>query len=71
MKYRVYLEQDEDGVFVATCPALPGCISQGQTRAEATENIREAIEGYIISLKKHGEPVPPSIFEEVVEVSSG
>lgn len=70
MKYRVYLEQDEDGVFVATCPALPGCISQGQTRAEAAENIREAIEGYIISLKKHGEPVPPSIFEDVIEVAS-
>lgn len=69
MKYRVYLEQDEDGVFVATCPALPGCVSQGQTRAEAAANIREAIEGYILSLKKHNEPVPPSIFEEVIEVA--
>ncbi len=68
MKYRVYLEQDEDGVFVATCPSLPGCVSEGRTRSEATENIREAIEGYIKSLKKHGEPVPPSIFEEVIEV---
>jgi antitoxin HicB len=47
MKYRVYLEQDEDGVFVATCPALSGCVSPGQTRSEATENIREAIEGYL------------------------
>ena len=71
MKYRVYLEQDEDGVFVATCPALPGCVSQGQTRAEATQNIREAMEGYIKSLKNHGEAVPPSILEEVVEVSGG
>jgi len=71
MKYRVYLEQDEDGVFVATCPALPGCVSQGQTRSEATENIREAIEGYLKSLKKHGDPVPPSILEEVIEVTSG
>lgn len=61
MKYRVYLEQDEDGVFVASCPALPGCISQGATRAEATANIREAIEGYLKSLKKHGEPIPPRI----------
>lgn len=65
MKYRVYLEQDEDGVFVATCPALPGCVSQGRTRAEATENIREAIEGYLKSLKKHGEPVPPPILEDI------
>jgi predicted RNase H-like HicB family nuclease len=58
IKYRVYLEQDEDGMFVATCPTLPGCVSQGQTRAEATANIREAIEGYLKSLLKHGEPVP-------------
>lgn len=61
VKYRVYLEQDEDGIFVATCPALPGCVSQGRTRAEATANIREAVEGYLKSLKKHGDPVPPSI----------
>jgi predicted RNase H-like HicB family nuclease len=69
MKYRVYLEQDEDGVLMATCPTLPGCISQGQTRAEATANIREAIEDYLKSLKKHGDPVPPSILEEVIEVA--
>ena len=71
MKYRVYLEQDEDGVFVVSCPALPGCVSQGRTRSEAIENIREAIEGYLRSLRKHGEPVPPSIFEEVIEVPGG
>ena len=70
MKYRVYLEQDEDGMFVATCPALPGCISQGRTRAEATENIREAIEGYVKSLRKHNEPVPPGIQEEVVAIAA-
>jgi antitoxin HicB len=69
MRYRVYLEQDEDGVFVASCPALPGCISQGHTRAEASSNIREAIEGYIKSLRKHGDPVPPSIQEEIIEVA--
>ena len=71
MKYRVYLEPDEDGVFVATCPALPGCVSEGRTRAEATENIREAIEGYLKSLRKHGDPLPPGILEEVVEVAAG
>ena len=70
-KYRVYLEPDEDGMFVATCPALPGCISQGRTRVEATENIREAIEGYLKSLRKHGDPLPPSIVEEVIEVAGG
>jgi len=71
MKYRVYLEQDEDGIFVATCPALPGCVSQGRTRTEAMDHIREAIEGYLQSLRKHGEPVPPSISEEVIEVAGG
>ena len=71
MKYRVYLEQDEDGVFVATCPALPGCVSQGRTRDEARKNICEAIEGYLKSLRKHGDPFPPGIHEEVVEVAGG
>ncbi|MCX6591871.1 MAG: type II toxin-antitoxin system HicB family antitoxin [Acidobacteria bacterium] len=69
MKYRVLLEPDEDGVFVATCPSLPGCISQGSTRTEAMANIREAIEGYLESLQRHGDPIPPSILEEVVEVA--
>ena len=68
MKYRILIEQDEDGVFVAECPVLPGCISQGNTRTEALENIKEAILGYIESLEKHGEPIPPSISEELLEV---
>ncbi|MGP8050337.1 MAG: type II toxin-antitoxin system HicB family antitoxin [Desulfobaccales bacterium] len=59
MKFRVIIAQDEDGVFVARCPALPGCIFQGATREEAQANIREAITGYLESLKKHGEPIPP------------
>jgi antitoxin HicB len=69
MKFRVVLQQDEDGVFVAEVPSLPGCISQGMTRAKALDNIREAIEGYLASLKEHGEPIPPPIDEEVVDVS--
>lgn len=68
MKFRVLIEQDEDGVFVAEAPSLPGCISQGATRAEALENIREAIALYLESLEAHGDPIPPSITEEVVEV---
>jgi predicted RNase H-like HicB family nuclease len=58
MKYKILIEQDEDEMFVAEVPNLPGCISQGKTRAEALDNIREAIQGYIESLKKHNEPVP-------------
>lgn len=68
MRYRVLIEQDEDGVYVGEVPALPGCISQGATRAELLENIKEAIAGYIESLEAHGDPIPPSIYEEVVEV---
>ena len=68
MKYRVLIAQDEDGVYVADVPALPGCISQGKTRAEALNNIQEAIEAYLESLRAHDEPVPPSIDEEVIEV---
>jgi len=70
MKFRVLIEPDEDGVFVAECPNLPGCISQGKTRAEALANIKDAINAYIASLRKHNEPVPLPISEEVVEVST-
>src|SRR5659263_51515 len=70
MKFRVLIEQDEDGFFVATVPELPGCISQGKTRSEAIFNIKDAVEGYLVSLKKHNEPIPPSIMEEMVEVNA-
>ena len=69
MKYRIIIEEDEDGVFVVECPSLPGCISQGKTRKEAIENIQDAIQGYLKSLKKHDEPIPPPIDEEIVEVA--
>jgi predicted RNase H-like HicB family nuclease len=68
MKFRVVIEPDEDGVFVAECPTLPGCVSQGKTREEALTNVKDAIAGYLASLRKHDEPVPLPITEEVVEV---
>ena len=68
MKFRVTIEPDEDGIFVAQCPSLPGCVSQGKTRDEAMVNIRDAVQGYLESLKKHGEPIPGPITEELVEV---
>jgi len=61
MKYRVIIEKDEDGVYFAEATNLPGCISQGSTRAEAIENIKEAIEVYLESLAAHDEPIPPPI----------
>jgi len=60
--------EPEDGVFVAECPSLPGCISQGATRDEAIANIKDAIAGYLESLRKHNEPIPPSTWEATVEV---
>ena len=47
MKYRVVIEQDEDGIYVAEVPTLPGCISQTQSRDEALNNMKEAFELYI------------------------
>ena len=69
MKFRVFIHQDEDQVFVAEVPALPGCVSQGDTREAAVHNIQEAIIGYLLSLKQHGEPIPPPIEEAEVDVS--
>lgn len=68
MKYRVLIEEDEEGVFVAEVPSLPGCVTQGETRDEALSNAREAIAAYLESLESHGDPVPPPITEEIVEV---
>jgi len=66
MKYRVILEPDmEAGGYVVSCPSLPGCHSQGETREAALKNIQDAIEGYLASLKKHNLPLP---IEEEVDV---
>jgi predicted RNase H-like HicB family nuclease len=69
VKFRIIVEPDEDGVFVATVASLPGCISQGATREEALHNVREAIQGYLESLQERGEPIPPAISEEVIDVA--
>jgi len=68
MKFAVTFEHDEDGYIVVSCPALPGCHSQGRTKEEATANIREAIQGYIASMRKHGEPIPSITEVKEVEV---
>ena len=56
--YTVILEREDDGGYHAFCPTLRGCHTQGDTLEEALANIQEAIESYLESLKKHGEPVP-------------
>ena len=54
MKFLVTLERDESGFIVVECPALPGCLSQGRTEAEALANIREAIEASLETRRNMG-----------------
>jgi predicted RNase H-like HicB family nuclease len=70
MRFTVVFEQEPDGGYVVTVPALPGCVSQGDTRQQATENIREAIEAYIEALAKAGDPIPTDVGCEIVEVGT-
>lgn len=63
---QVVLRRGEDGYWVAECPSLPGCISQGGNKAEAIVNIREAIQGYEAALKDDGIAVPDEGFETLV-----
>jgi predicted RNase H-like HicB family nuclease len=53
----------EDDYWVAECPSLPGCISQGETKEQAIQNIREAVDAYIAALEEDGLPVPEERFE--------
>lgn len=63
---QVIVYSGEDGYFVAECPSLPGCISQGKTREEAIANIKEAIAGYIAALEEDHLPVPNENFDAMV-----
>jgi len=58
ISYRVLLRKEPEGGFTAIVPSLQGCISYGGTIDEAIEMVREAIEGYIDSLRAHGEEIP-------------
>jgi predicted RNase H-like HicB family nuclease len=57
MKFTVTIDRDETGIWVAECPAIPGCVSQGKTKAEALENIREAIEACLDVRAERGMPL--------------
>ena len=70
MRYTVVLEQEEDGGYVVSVPALPGCVSQGGTRDEALNNIREAIGLYVDDCRDAGDPVPTDAGREFVEVEA-
>jgi len=70
MRYTVILEQETDGGYVVSVPALPGCVSQGDTRAEALVNIREAIELYVQDCREAGDPVPTEAGKEFVDIEA-
>jgi len=63
---QVVLFPGEDGYWVAECPSLPGCISQGKSREEAISNIREAINGYVRALEEDKLSVPKERFEALL-----
>lgn len=56
MKLRIALERDEDGMWVAECPILPGCLSRGNTSREALDHMNDTIEGYLTVPESHEEP---------------
>lgn len=70
MEIKVRLERDEDGIWIATCPSLPGCISQGKSQKESLENIKAAVKLHIKSLAEDGLPIFESdgVKETLVEV---
>jgi len=63
---QVILYRGEDDFWVAECPSLPGCISQGKDKEEALINIKQAIEGYILTLQEDGLPVPEDRLDAIV-----
>lgn len=67
-QYTVILEQQPDGGFTATVPALPGCVSEGDTRSEALAMIKDAVAGYIECLVEDGQPIPKDIPVESIQI---
>ena len=63
---QAFVYPGEDGFWIAECPSLPGCVSQGETREQAIANIREAIEGYILALQDDKLPIPEEHFEALL-----
>jgi len=68
MKFLITIFQDEDGVFIAECPSIPGCVSQGKTEAEAEKNIRDAIKECLEVRAEKGMPLTVSTRQVEVQV---
>lgn len=67
-KYTVVFEPAEEGGYVVYVPSLPGCVTEGDTLEEAMEMVKDAISGYIASLRKHGESIPEEKGPSLVSV---
>jgi predicted RNase H-like HicB family nuclease len=63
---QIVITRGEDGQWVAECPSLPGCVTQGVSREEAIENAKDAVEQYVAALEDDHLPVPAETFETLV-----
>jgi predicted RNase H-like HicB family nuclease len=70
MRFTVVLEREADGGYVVHVPALPGCVTQGDSRPEAIQNVREAIELYLEDCREAGDPLPTEAGKEFVEIDA-
>ena len=68
MKFNVIFDRDENGVWIVECPSIPGCVSQGKTREEALENIKDAIAACLEVLAELG--LPLTVETDQVEVTA-
>jgi predicted RNase H-like HicB family nuclease len=68
MKYTVIIEKGCESGYVAYAPALRGCVSQGPTKKEAIQNIKEAMEAYVEALIQDGLPVPVEVERDTIEI---
>jgi len=69
-RFTVVVERDEDGVYIAFCPTLQGCYSQGETYDEAIANLKDAIKLHLEARKSIGEPIPIEVAVDEVEVNA-
>ena len=63
---QIIIKPGEDGFWLAECPSLPGCLSQGSSKKEAIKNIQEAIQGYLEVLQQDGDPIPDDSMESII-----
>ena len=63
MRFSVTLDRDEDGIWIVECPSIPGCVSQGQTKQEALENIKDAISACLQVRAERGMPLTVETYQ--------